>query len=270
MTEALALTNEELALALQHGDTTALEALWEQTKRLAFCTVRQYRPSVTVDLDDLLQAAFLGVRAAAFAFDPDRGAFAALLPFYVRRACRQTLGLDRPALATTSLDAPLNDETDDTLEDLLADDSLPPMTEDIEREELCRDVRAAVERLEGRQAAAVRGHWLEGLTLGQIAHDLGITPEGARQLELRAFERLRRDRVLRTIYKPPERHAPQEPGTGLNAFMNTGSSAVERAVLQREKRARRRQYLRHLREFYSDDPEMAAFLLKCFDEENGA
>ena len=52
--------------------------------------------------------------------------------------------------------------------------------------------------------------------------------------------------------------------------MNTGSSAVERAVLQREKRARRRQYLRHLRENYSDDPKMAAFLLKCFDEENGA
>ncbi len=174
------MTNEELALALQQGDTTALEALWEQTKRLAFCAVRQYHPSVTVDLDDLLQAAFLGVRAAAFAFDPDRGAFAALLPFFVRRACRQTLGLDRPALATTSLDAPLNDETEDTLEDLLADDTLPPMTEDIEREELCRDVRAAVDRLEGRQAAAVRGHWLEGKTLGQIAHDLGITTEGAR------------------------------------------------------------------------------------------
>lgn len=76
--------------------------------------------------------------------------------------------------------------------------------------------------------------------------------------------------MLRTIYKPPERRAPQEPGTGLNAFMNTGSSAVERAVLQREKRARRRQYLKHLRMFYIDDPEMAAFLLKCFDEENGA
>lgn len=264
------MTNEELAIALQHGDTSALEALWEQTKRLAFCTVRQYRPSVTVDLDDLLQTAFLGLRAAAFAYDPNRGTFAALMPFFIRRECRQTLGLDRKAVATTSLDAPLNDETEDTLEDLLADDSLPPMTEAVEREELCRDVREAVDRLDERQSATVRGHWLEGQTLEQIARSLGISTEGARQLEQRAFERLRRDRVLRTLYKPPERRAPQEPGTGLHAFMNTGSSAVERAALQREKRARRRQYLKHLKEFYSDSPETAAFLLKAFDEENGA
>lgn len=264
------MTNEELALALQQGDTSALEALWEQTKRLAFCTVRQYRPSVTVDLDDLLQAAFFGVRAAAFAYDPDRGTFAALLPFFIRRECRQALGLDRKTIATTSLDAPLNAETEDAIADLLADDSLPPMTENIEREELCRDVREAVGRLDERQAATVRGHWLEGRTLEQIARSLGVSTEGARQLEQRAFERLRRDRVLRTLYKPPERRAPQEPGTGLHAFMNTGSSAVERAALQREKRARRRQYLKHLRAFYADDAETAAFLLKAFDEENDA
>lgn len=264
------MTNEELALALQQGNVGALEALWEQTKRLAFCTVRQYRPSVTVDLDDLLQSAFFGVRAAAFAYDPDRGTFAALLPFFVRRECRQTLGLDRKEFATVSIDAPLNAETEDTLADLLADDSISPMTEDIEREELCRDVREAVDRLDERQATTVRGHWLEGQTLEQLARALGISREGARQLEQRAFERLRRDRVLRTLYKPPERRAPQEPGTGLHAFMNTGSSAVERAALQREKRARRRQYLKHLRAFYSDDPETAAFLLKAFDEENGA
>ena len=79
---------------------------------------------MTVDLDDLLQAAFLGVRAAAFAYDPDRGAFAALLPFFVRRACRQTLGLDRQTVAMTSLDAPLNAETDDTLADVLADETV--------------------------------------------------------------------------------------------------------------------------------------------------
>lgn len=257
------MTNEELALSLRQGDTGALETLWEQTKRLAFCTVRLYHPSVTADLDDLLQAAFFGVRAAAFAYDPERGSFAALLPFFVRRECRKTLGLDRKAVATTSLDAPLNDETEDTLEDLLADEALPPMTEDMEREELRRDVRAAVDALEERQALTVRGHWLEGQTIEQLAQTMGMTTEGARQLEQRAFEHLRRDRVLRTLYKPPEGCGRREPGTGLHAFMTTGSSAVERIALRNAERERR-QYIRHVREEYADDPELAERLIQAY------
>ena len=191
---------EELAFRLQRGDESALWQLWEHVKRFALAIVRRYTPTSSVDVDDLLQCAFLGVRAAAFAHD-GRHAFLSLIAWAIRRECRHALSLDRRREPDcVSYDAPMGDDPEDgSFLDGYADESLPESSEALELEELRRDVQEAVSALPDRQQGIIRQHYFGGLTLEEIAKDQGVTRERIRQIEEKGFERLRKDRILRTI-----------------------------------------------------------------------
>ena len=67
-------TNEELAAEIQRGRSDLYGQLWEQVKRfVAYKALRRYefvQDRSGVDLEDLLQSAFLGLVAAVESFDP--------------------------------------------------------------------------------------------------------------------------------------------------------------------------------------------------------
>ena len=69
------MSNEDLAIAVQNGDSDALAQLWEQVKDYAYTVVMRYKEKPYAETEDYFQTAFLGVREAALAFDPSRGSF---------------------------------------------------------------------------------------------------------------------------------------------------------------------------------------------------
>lgn len=272
------MTNEDLALRFQHGDTEALGALWAGVERFARLVIRRYVPAACADRDDFLQCAFIGVREAALAYD-GQGSFLTLMGWMVRRECRKALGLygsKREVEVCASLDAPVADG-EDALGDLIPDDSLPSSTDAIELEELRRDVRAAVDALPEREAQIIRAHWFDGLTLAQAGQELGISVERTRQIERQALDRLRMNPVLRTIYRPPKRCTDLRQ-TGLAAFRNSRSSSVEREALssieaqRRALKRREREFVRGLREHVAEGvltQEIANLMLENWRESRG-
>lgn len=216
------------------GDKEALEELWRQTKRFAFVAARRFCTTAYADMDDLRQCAYLGVHTAVMQHS-GRYDFLALVRWCTQRECQKLLDLygSRRQLRADSLDILLPDG-ESTPADLIEDESLPEIGAGLEEDELVRDVRAAVAELPERERLIIQRRWFDELSFVAVGKEIGISSERVRQLEARAFDRLRNDPVLRTYARRPPaiRYVAR---SGLTHFMQTGASSVEHEVLRRVK-----------------------------------
>jgi len=227
-------TNEALALRLQQGDSAAAEELWEQTRGWAYHTARRYLPAAArnnaVDMEDLMQSAFIGMLEAVRAYDAERGGFATVMKFYVGTECQQLLGLRgrerREHYEAASLDAPLTSSSEFTLSDVLEDTAGPDMAALLEGEEMRRDVRAAVDRLPGREQAVIRRVYLDGVSMQAVATNTGDGYSSVNTAKANGLRLLRRDGSLRDWYEPR-----CYTHKGVRAFRSSRSSTVEDSVL---------------------------------------
>lgn len=142
-----------------------------------------------------MQAGYLGLHAAAMIYNAEHGAsFATYAVFHIRKAMREVAGLrgKRDALFDARpLDAPMDDDGDDTLLDLL-----PAPWEDypMELEELQHIVRVAVSRIRDRKAReAIQAVYRDGVTLSDYARAEDISVQGAGERLQRGYAILRKD-----------------------------------------------------------------------------
>lgn len=223
---------DSLIKRAKDDDTEALEDLWERTRKFAFAVSRRFRATVSVDADDLQQAAWLGFHAAVQKYT-GKYSFLTLLEFCVRLECQQALNLrtqkQRRAVQTVSYDIPAPDGEQSML-DLFEDTSLSESDTAMIGADLARDVRAAVAELPERERMIIESRWLgkEVRPLHAVGRSMCISVERTRQLEERAFARLRDDPVLRSYIAAPP---PNLYRTGLSRFTNNGSSTPEHAAL---------------------------------------
>ena len=242
------MSNEELATAVQNGNVDALEQLWEQTKDYAKKVVRRYTEKPYAETEDYLQTAFLGVRAAALAFDPAKGNFLTVADFYIRRACSRFYGWYRHGeVATISYDVPMNPDDPDggDFRDSFPDESLPDASEGLERADIVRDLRAAVDALNPRQQEIIDLRYYRGVPLEAVCKAQGVSAERIRQIERSALKQLRESEYI----APYRREYAPVRGVGVGAFRIYGQSAVERAAVKnidRERRAELRAFERHV------------------------
>ena len=189
-----------------------------------------------LDREDLQQAAFLGILEARKAYKEERGGETTLAGFYARKEIRALLGIKNGKLppAMESLDEPLDDETDTTRLDLLADETLPEADAGLLEEEKRQTVRDAVDRLKPDQRAVVKLRYFQGMTYKQAASEMDITPERAASIWDNARQHLRRDRFLKALAEV-NRSTPYLLGVGVTRFNSTFTSAVEELVLLRER-----------------------------------
>lgn len=223
---------QQLIREAQNGDKSALEELWERTKAFAFTVSRRFYTTVCVDQDDLQQVAWLGFHAAVQKHEGQYN-FLTLLDYSIRVECRQALGIrtSKRDPVTVSYDIPAPDG-EQAMIDLFVDDALPESDASLIGADLARDVRAAVAELPDRERLLIETRWLgaDPLTLDQIGKALGISRERARQLEQRAFARLRDDPVLQTY--APWRNISGNLKSGLSRFIDTRTSCVEQVALR--------------------------------------
>lgn len=189
-----------------------------------------------LDREDLQQAAFLGILEARKAYKEERGGEVTLAGFYARKEIRALLGIRNGKLPPTleSLDEPLNEETDDTRLDLLADETLPEADAALLEEEKRQTVRDAVERLKPDQRAVVKLRFFQGKTYQQTADEMNVTRDRVTTIFQNARRNLRRDRYLKALAEV-NRSTPYLLGVGVTRFNSTFTSAVEELVLLRER-----------------------------------
>ena len=232
------MCKEDWVRKIQNGDHGALEALWEDVKPFAQYIVKRYTPRPSVDFDDLMQCAFLGVCTAALAYD-GRYELMSLVSWCIRRECRRALSLDRPREPeTVSYDAPMNDDAEDgAFIDAIPDNGIIDTCLSLELADLCKAVQEAVRALPERQSAIIRQHYFSGLTLEDIAQKEGISKERVRQLERKGFDALSRSGYIAPYVRE---YAPIK-GVGLRSFQRHGTSAVEHVAIKNVEQERKDQ-----------------------------
>jgi RNA polymerase sigma factor (sigma-70 family) len=164
-----------------------------------------------VPLEDLINEGCLGLLKATRCFDPDHGArFMTYASFWVRKAVLDTLA-DQPRMVRVPryqrerrqplpreirLDAPIEDGSDRTFGDALADARAAlPGSSMIRRETISR-LRHHVRSLSARERTVLSSrfglHGEPAMTLMEVGTRLAISRERVRQIERAALSRLRR------------------------------------------------------------------------------
>ena len=188
------------------------------------------------DIEDLEQAGKLALLQAQKTFQPGKSSFLAWSAYYIRKAINETLCLRRkssqPDAPLLSLDAVIQGTDDVTLADKIRDDH-PTREEELleqaEREEVAEAVRDAVGRLKAnRIREAVQRIWLDGQDKTTAAEEMGITIGSLRMYDKTGRDELRLDKRLQKLVYPSF-------NVGLTKYRSTLTSAVEAAVLWREK-----------------------------------
>lgn len=218
------------AAAAQNGDKAACTALWEAVRRFGLSIVRRYGAAAeangAANSEDLEQIAALAMLEALKTWRKGDGtSFVGWYRYYIQHEAASALGWSGrhrvEHYQKISLATPVGDEADGlTLADTLADETLPAMTDIIERDVLKRNVHSAIERLPADEAACVRLHDLQGVALELV----GISD--ARRTRRRALDRMRKDARLRLCASYYTSHK------GVTAFKTTFSSEVEDAVIR--------------------------------------
>lgn len=127
------MSNEELAVAIQNGDTEKILVLWEQVERLVRKIALRKIPVLEkrgLTLDDLMQSGFLAVIEAVRYFKSDAEfKFTTYLDLTLKNEFDRIGGLktkttrEDPFWKATRLEIPVLDEEDITLGDTLEDTS---------------------------------------------------------------------------------------------------------------------------------------------------
>ena len=236
---------DNLIKRARNGDIEALEALWKQTKQFAFTVSRRFYPTAYADSEDLQQCAYLGFHGAVMRHE-GRYSFLSLVQWCIQRECQKLLDLygSRRQLKAESLDIELPDG-EHTLADLVVDESLPESGAALEETELVRDVRDAVSQLPEREQQVIKLHWFESMSLSDTGKALEISTERARQLETRAFTRLRADPVIGS-YAPQRRR--ESFNGGLSYFQRNNASSTELDAIARISRQMEKQRRREEKE----------------------
>lgn len=188
---------QELAARIKSGDRKAVNALVEANIRFAVQVAKQYQ-GMGLQLEDLIGFANIGLFEAAERFDPTKGVkFITFAVWYIRAELQKALNdlsrvvrIPSHRVATEeqsikSIHTPVgDDENKETYADrYLAADSVKSARD---TEDLRYDLNRALSQLKPKQQEAIRRFYGIGREypqcMDQIAEEMGVTGERARQL----------------------------------------------------------------------------------------
>lgn len=183
-------TNEELVSEIQRGRSDLYGTLWENVKSfIAYKALHRYeyvQDRGGVDLEDLIQAGFLGLVAAVESFDPAGGySFLTGLSKHLKTAFNVACGVRYERLAkdpihrALSLDAPVDEDDPEgaTLGDLQpsVDDVAGAVEERVYSEQLREAIENLLSRLSPTAADVIRATYFDGEAVEHIAERYGTS-----------------------------------------------------------------------------------------------
>ena len=244
------MTNEEMALAVQRGESCA--PLWEAVQKLVYLLMwRQYNgkrercTSAGVTLEDLQQEGYIATVQAAQAYDPAKPfPFNAYLRYAVQNRANALVGLrtskqtHEPVHNAISLDVPLQGAEDVSMIDTIADAGAYAAMEQVEARIDAQYLHGALERALGEiprdQADLIRARYYGGQSMPQAAKAMRIPVDRAQAVYNRGMQALRRPKSTKHIrpWLDELRYSYGLRGTGLQQFKYTRTSATEWAAIK--------------------------------------
>ena len=225
-----------------------MEELYQKHKPLICWVAKHYQWALerdpSLDMDDLLQAGYIGLQTAAETYDSSRGTWSTWAVPCIRGEIQSAAGR-RKTEPPLSLDGACYTNSEGEPCSLL--DSLPDDTDieeavtEAQRQAALRKVlqKSLHELASERSREAIRRVDYAGQTLKQAAEAMGCTEYEVRAARDKAFRRLKRAPALLPYRKKLrertlDAHTSWMLGSSLSAFRQQGESGVERLVWQRE------------------------------------
>ncbi|MGN0171195.1 MAG: sigma-70 family RNA polymerase sigma factor [Acutalibacteraceae bacterium] len=254
------MTKEELAKAIQNGESERTAELWETVKRFIMYRAGRYIRNENlcarfgVTEDDFEQTGFIALCEAIKSYDEGKAKFTTHLDFYLNSHFRELIGLREkrknadPLNNAISLDKPItNDDGDEVaMYQMIPDEESGALFEKIENEDYIKDLRAtldkAIERLpNNRERDAITSRYYDGERLATIGKRYGGNENKARQIIHSAFRHIRisKSGVELRRFLDEERSSAAYRGTGFSAWKFSGASSVERAAEKLERLEKR-------------------------------
>ena len=241
------MTNEELAVRIQRGETGLYSHLWARVEKLVALLAGRYyaRSQVTcarsgVELDDLIQVGYFAMLDTVKSFDYKTGyKLTTYLKRHLLNQWAQMLdvryGREKfdPLNRCTSLEKPIGGENEDialgdVIPDKAAEQAIESSLERVYTQQLHDVLESCLDTLRPQEADTIRGRFYRGETLKQIAERQGCAFQYIRTLETNGLRSLRRGANLRKLKAWREDIIDQYAyKTGFGMFRQMGASSVE-------------------------------------------
>ena len=237
------MTNEELAMSIQSGQEELIHALWQNIERFTRKQANRLlliRDSSYPEFDDFYNTGYIALYEAVKTFDIKRGmSFIGWYKYYLKKAYSVLCGVRTSKTDVLnnckSLNEPINDEGIELWE-IVADSN--NSFEDVEREIFNEQLHEAIERalngLTPVEADIIRRSYYTADTARTISQETGLPVQAVNNKRIKGLRELYRNNH-RELEQFLDDRTPYYTGTGLSSFTRTGSSAVERAVIKRER-----------------------------------
>lgn len=252
------ISNEEI---ISQGGNDMLERLWLNNKGIIHKTAwswSQSGPAADLPIneqktlyEDLLQCGYLAVVDAYEHYNPEKGGFTTILGFYLKKHfhnwCASLSGWTthqyREAAQNNVRVESLNrivysDDPDEGTElgNLIPDpdDHFTDLVDRLYIEGLHGKLDKLLNRLKPNEAQAIRLKYYKNKTTEQIAEIMGLTVSRINQLLISGLRTLRQEAIKSDLAEYVDRNTDYYARVSVDAFQNTGTSAVELIVMRRE------------------------------------
>ena len=186
-----------------------------------------------VGFDDLVQVGEIALLQAQKKYDPAAGiSFLKHSRYYIMNAMRKELGITSDGKLPVSLkylDEPLTEDAEESMLDMLADESIEPDDERIQRLERYEELHRAIGRLKNKKhREIIQRVYFDEEERQHAAAAMGMKVGAFYSADREALSKLRRDHKLKQLCAPVF-------STSYSRFRITFTSAVEAEVLWKER-----------------------------------
>ena len=141
-------------------------------------------------------------------------------------------------LSTTSIDKPINTETDSvSLRELIPDDhdQYQEIDDDFDKEILKKDLWTEVDALDPAEINVIYKRYQDNQTTQEISNAIGLSVGAIKNVEIKALRKLRRSKVLKS-YEEDYSTSKRFYMGGLQSFKITHTSITEKIAIDRYER----------------------------------
>ena len=239
---------QEYIRRIQAGERELIPELWILLQPLTRKFISRYifpeQGNRLYEFDDLLDLSYFALIDALDGYDSSKGAFSTYYFIQVQRVTAELRGTRKRHdinRDTVSLNLPLDDTADaDTLLDMLEDKTAAEPFDDAERCAYLEELHAAFvklnEKLTDQERRVIQARYYERRTLEDIGLEMHLSMERIRHIEGEAIRKYRRYQYTVNL-KAFCDYDKAYKGTGLQSFLYSGVSSVERLAEYHERKA---------------------------------